>query len=123
MNRHPLPHASISVTDPKVLVLFPCLLLHGLWAFLDGTELFFVGILQDTQGYCFGCEGPFGVWEYRTRETYLMVGLATFAINTLCLIAMYVYFRGKWSVESGFVFWLVTIIFFATQFTFFRDDF
>ena len=101
---------------PKVLVILPCLLLHGLFALASGSELVFVGILQDTQGYCFGCEGPFGLWWYRTREIYLISGLAIFMINALCLVAMYVYVRGKWSVESGFIFWVMTIFWFGIHF-------
>ena len=101
---------------PKVLVILPCLLLHGLFALASGSELVSVGILQDTQGYCFGCEGPFGLWWYRTRDIYLISGLAIFMINALCLVAMYVYVRGKWSVESGFIFWVMTIFLFGIHF-------
>lgn len=108
----------VAVLLPKVLVILPCLLLHGLFALAIGSELFFVGILRNTEGYCFGsgCGGAFGVWWYRTREIYLIFGLADFMINALCLIAMYVYARGKWSVESGFIFWVMTIFWFGIHF-------
>ena len=106
----------VAVLLPKVLVILPCLLLHGLFALAGGSELVFVGILGNTEGYCFGCAVNSGSWWYRTREIYLFYGLSIFLFNALCLIAMYVYVRGKWSVESGFIFWIMTIFWFGIHF-------
>lgn len=106
----------VAVLLPKVLVILPCLLLHGLFALVFGSELVFVGILGNTEGYCFGCEATSGSWWYRTREIYLISGLSIFMINALSLVAMYVYVRGKWSVESGFIFWVMIVFWFGIHF-------
>ena len=60
-------------------------LLSGLFAYLNFSEFIQVGVLNNTEGYPFGHEGP-APWHYKTKELYSLV---TFLFGVFFLAALF----------------------------------
>ena len=83
-------------------------ILSCLFAYINLSEFIQVGVLNNTESYPFGGEGPVP-WHYKTKELYASVNLI-FGLFFLIafFVTLWVFIRNK---KAGLIITLMSIIF------------